>query len=113
MINVNHLLDNNPFVYYYIIEKEFRNVRLLSEKLNSGKFICLGVSHNIDDFSKIFSKMLNKPFLLFIGFHNVTKGELDQIDFFSRAQSLKIILFSDNISEYNNSYGLNYSVIKV
>lgn len=113
MIDVSYRFDSSPSIYYYIIEKDFKNVRLLSEKLNSEKFICLGVSHNTKDFSKILSEMLIKPSLLFIGFQNITMGVLDQIEYLSKAQSFKIILFNDNISEYSDSYGMNHAVIEV
>jgi hypothetical protein len=113
MINKNYRLDNNPSVYYYIIEKDFKNVRLLSEKLNSEKFICLGVSLNINDFSKILNEMLIQPSLLFIGFQNITARVLDQIDYLSKDKSIKIILFNNDISEYSDTYGMNHDVIKV
>jgi predicted ATP-dependent serine protease len=113
MIDVSCRLNGNSTIYYYIVEKDFKKIRMLSEKLNSEKFICLGVSHNIKDFSKILSEMLIKPSLLFIGFQNITSVVLDQVDYLSKSQSLKIILFNDDISEYNDLNGLNYSVIEV
>jgi hypothetical protein len=106
MNNEKYIINNHTSVYYYIIEKDFENVRLLSERLNSDKFICLGVSPNVKDFSIILSEMLIKPSLVFVRVNNVTRMELDQIGFLAKFQSFRVILFNDNISGYSNAYGM-------